>query len=86
MPAVLLIGVDLLAIASAVMAAYLWYRAGTRGLRRIARDEHIDFQDFNRIITAFNRAALLNKRAALASAASALLVAMRFLLDMLISL
>jgi hypothetical protein len=83
MTAVLLVSADLAAIVSAVVAAVLWYRAGTRGLRRMSKEEEFDFHDFNRVITAFNRAAILNKRAAIASAVSALFVALRFLLDML---
>lgn len=69
---------DLAAIATALVAAWLWYRAGIRPVRRISQHEELDAADLNRIVVALNRSALLNRRAALASAGSALCLAARF--------
>ena len=71
---------DVLTIASAVLAAWLWYQAGRSRLRRISRFEVLDAADLNRIITVFNRSSMLNARAALATAASAICPALRFAL------
>jgi hypothetical protein len=74
---------DLFGIATALLAAWLWYMAGRRRLRRISRFEELDAADINRIVTAINRSNLLNGRAALAAAASALSLAVRFAADLL---
>ncbi|HSK39125.1 MAG TPA: hypothetical protein VK943_05095 [Arenibaculum sp.] len=74
----LLTVLDVLAVLTASLAAWLWYQAGRRHLRRISRFESLDAADLNRIITAINRSTILNKRAALASAASAACLALRF--------
>lgn len=74
---------DILAIGTALVAAWLWYRAGNCPTRRISLTETIDAQDFNRVITAINRAGALNRRAALATAVSALAVALKFAHDLL---
>lgn len=73
---------DGLTITSAVLAAWLWYQAGRRRLRRISRFEALDAADLNRIITVINRSSILNARAALATAASAICVALRFAVDL----
>ncbi len=69
---------DAAAIGTALVAAWFWYMAGTRSVRRISRFERLDAADLNRIVVAFNRSAILNRRAALASAASAVCIALRF--------
>ncbi|HET6518929.1 MAG TPA: hypothetical protein VFG47_03805 [Geminicoccaceae bacterium] len=74
---------DALAIATALLASWLWYQSGRRRLRRISRFEDLDAADLNRIVTALNRSNLLNGRAALAAAASAACLALRFTADML---
>jgi hypothetical protein len=75
---------DVAALSTALLAAWLWYQAGNSPARRISLGEEIDAQDFNRIVTAINRAGILNRRAALASAASALAVAAKFAHDLLL--
>lgn len=55
----------------APLAAWLWYIASRRRLRRISRFEALDSADLNRIVTTINRNSLLNSRAALATAISA---------------
>lgn len=77
---------DLLGIATALLAASLWYASGRRRLRRISRFEELDAADLNRIVTALNRSAVLNSRAALAAAASAASLALRFAVDVVASL
>ncbi len=72
------------AISTAVVAAWLWFQASGRTVRRISYRETLDAGDFNRIVTALNRAQLLNSRAAIATGISALCVAFRFLLDLLV--
>lgn len=69
---------DMAAIVTALIAAWFWYRAGSRMVRRISQFEQLDAADINRIVIAFNRGAILNRRAALASAASAFCFALRF--------
>lgn len=77
---------DVFGIATALLAAWLWYAAGRRRLRRISRFEALDSADLNRIVTAMNRASVLNSRAALAAAASAGCLALRFTADLLVNL
>jgi hypothetical protein len=74
---------DLAALASALVAAWLWFTASRRQVRRISYHETLDAADFNRIVTALNRAQVLNSRAAIATGVSALCVALRFALDLL---
>jgi hypothetical protein len=74
---------DLLAVGTALFAAWLWYRAGNNSTRRLSLGETLDAQDFNRLVTAMNRSGILNRRAALATAASALAVALKFAHDLL---
>jgi hypothetical protein len=75
--------VELAALASAILAAWLWFQASRRKVRRISYRETLDAADFNRIITALNRAQLLNSRAAVATGVSALCVALRLTLNLL---
>jgi hypothetical protein len=79
----LLLTLDILAIGITLLAAYLWWRASGRKLRRIAKREDFDHQDLNRIIVAVNRSQVLNAKAAIASALSAMIIAMRFAAGML---
>lgn len=74
----LLTVLDVIAIGSALLAAFLWYTAGSRPVRRISRFEELDAADINRIVVAMNRSAILNRRAALATAASTACLAIRF--------
>ena len=76
---------DLAALISALVAAYLWWKASCNHVRRISLTEELNAQDFNRIITAMNRSQLLNRRAAIATAVSALAIAMKFAHDLLMS-
>lgn len=73
---------DLAAIAAALLAAWLWYRASGHRIRRVARGEHLDSADFNRIIVSINRSQIRNTHAALATAASAVAVAVRMIIGM----
>ena len=74
----LFVVLDLAAILTALVAAALWYQAGSRPVRRISRFEELDAADINRLVVAMNRSAILNRRAALASAASGVCFALRF--------
>jgi len=74
---------DMLAMASAFLAAWLWYRASTTRLRRISRFEALDAADLNRIVIAVNRNQILNTRGALAAAVSALIAGLRIAVDLL---
>ena len=73
---------DVLGVGTALLAAWWWYLAGTRRLRRVSRFEALDAADFNRIVTAVNRNAVLSCRAALAAAVSAVCIALRFAVDL----
>lgn len=72
---------DALGLVTAAAAAWFWYLSGTRPLRRVSRYEELDYADLNRIVTAFNRASILNRQAAKAAAASAAALALRFAVD-----
>lgn len=75
--------IDILAVLITLLAAWLWFRASRRGLRRVGRSETLDAADLNRIVVTINRSQILNRQAALATAASALIVAARICLDIL---
>jgi hypothetical protein len=77
----LVILLDLLVISAAAGSAWLWWAASRRRLRRIRRDEVLDAADLNRIVTAINRAQILNSRAAVATGCAALLATLRLWLD-----
>ncbi|PPD15739.1 MAG: hypothetical protein CTY25_05425 [Methylobacterium sp.] len=79
----LILLLDLLALASAMAAAYLWFRASSVQVRRVNKSEDINSLDLNRIVTAINRTQLLNQRAALATALSAGMFALKFAHDLL---
>jgi outer membrane protein assembly factor BamE (lipoprotein component of BamABCDE complex) len=76
---------DALALLSALLAAWLWYRASSTRQRRIGKSEALDHRDINRIIVAMNRSQILNRRAALATAASALAIALKLAQDALLA-
>jgi len=77
------LALDLAGCVSAFLAGWLWLRASGRKVRRVTQHEALDAADINRMVTAMNRAALLNRRAALAATASAVSVALRILVDLL---
>ncbi len=74
---------DLLAMASALAAAWLWFLASTTRLRRVSRFEELDAADLNRLVVALNRNQILNSRGALAATVAALCSAARFAADAL---
>jgi hypothetical protein len=74
---------DLLALLSALTAAWLWFRASSYRIRRIRKTEELNWLDLNRIVSAINRSQLINRRAALATAVSALAIALKFTHDFL---
>ncbi len=74
---------DVIALVSALMAAWLWYRASSNVVRRVEKDEEIDHRDLNRIVVTINRTQILNRRAALATAVSALAFAAKMANDLL---
>ncbi|WP_284177200.1 hypothetical protein [Rhabdaerophilum sp. SD176] len=74
---------DLLALASALIAAWLWYRASNNSVRRVSKHEELNALDLNRIITAINRTQAMNRRAAIATAISALVIAAKFARDLI---
>ncbi|SDY94475.1 hypothetical protein [Citreimonas salinaria] len=73
---------DALGLITAAAAAWFWYLSGSQRLRRVSRFEDLDYADLNRVVTAFNRASILNRQAAKAAAASAAALAMRFAVDL----
>jgi hypothetical protein len=75
---------DLATIATALFAAWMWFRASSFTVRRISKHEQLDSGDFNRLITAMNRTQILNRRAALATAGSGLAIALKYLHDMVV--
>ena len=78
----LIVLIDLSAMVAAVAASWLWYLASRRGVRRVSKFEELDARDTNRIVTAINRAQILNSRAALAASFVSLLAGCRFALDL----
>lgn len=73
---------DLAIVVAAVLSAWFWLQAAGKPQRRISKFEDLDHADFNRIVTALNRARILNARAALATAVAALLAGLRVALDL----
>lgn len=67
---------DLVAIAGALMAAWLWMKASANRVRRVSYDEDLSAADINRIVVSINRSQILNSRAALTTAVSATAVAL----------
>jgi len=73
---------DALIILVMLLSAFLWFLASRNRLRRISRHEVLDYADINRIVTAINRAQILNSRAAFMTALAALLAAFRVMIDL----
>lgn len=73
---------DALIIIVMLLSAFLWFLASRSRLRRISRHEVLDYADINRIVTAVNRAQILNSRAAFMTALAALLAAFRVMIDL----
>ena len=65
-----------------LFSAFLWFVASRNRLRRISRNEIIDYADINRIVTAINRAQILNSRAAMMTALAAFLAGLRVMMDL----
>lgn len=72
---------DAAIIAAAVSSAWFWLQASGKPLRRVSRFEDFNHADLNRVVTALNRARILNARAALATAVAALLAGLRVAMD-----
>lgn len=83
MPYILYI-LDIAIVAAAVASAWFWLQASTRRLRRVSKFEDFDHADFNRVVTALNRAGELNARAALATACASLLAGTRLTADLIL--
>lgn len=73
---------EITAIFTGILAAWLWYRASTSSLRRINKNEELDHRDINRIITQLNRSQMLNRKAALATAVAALAATIKYSADL----
>jgi hypothetical protein len=80
---VLLLVLDLTAVAATLLAAWLWFQASRRRHRRLSRHEVIDAADLNRMVVAMNRSQILNARAALATAGTALVLGLRLVTALL---
>lgn len=74
---------DVAIIAAAVASAWFWLQASGKPLRRVSKLEEFNHADINRVVTALNRARILNARAALATALAAFLAGLRAALDFL---
>ncbi|GAA3996599.1 hypothetical protein [Sphingomonas humi] len=72
-----LLALDLLIIVAATASGILWFKASRGQMRRVSATEHLDHQDLNRLVVAFNRTQILNRRAALATALAAFAGALR---------
>jgi hypothetical protein len=77
----MILAVDDLIGAGALLSSWLWWLASRQRLRRISRLEELDAGDVNRIVTALNRTQILNSRAAVAASATAALAALRMSLQ-----
>lgn len=71
---------DLTIVVIALAASLLWLRSSRGRVRRVSRHEAFDQADYNRLVTALNRAQILNSQAALATGIATGLAAMRLLL------
>ena len=78
----LLLPLDIVIIVAATASGVLWYKASGGKMRRVSATEHLDHQDLNRLVVAFNRTQLLNRRAALATALAAFAGALRMALGL----
>ena len=74
---------DVIIIVAAVMSACFWLQAAGKPQRRVSKFEDFNRADLNRLVTALNRARILNARAAVATAVAALLGGLRVALDLI---
>ncbi|WP_338244050.1 hypothetical protein [Aurantiacibacter hainanensis] len=74
---------DVAIVLAAVMSAWFWLQAAGKPQRRVSKFEDFNHADLNRLVTALNRARILNARAAVATAAAALLGGLRIALEFL---
>lgn len=77
----MLVVLDTAILALFFASAWFWFRASRNRVRRVARDEVLDYADINRIVVAINRSQFLNSRAALTTAFAGLLAFTRLLID-----
>lgn len=74
---------DLAIVIAAVFSAWFWLQAAGKPQRRVSKFEEFNHADINRLITALNRARILNARAAVTTAIAALLGGFRVALDLI---
>ena len=74
---------DVTIVVAAVISAWFWLQAAGKPQRRGSKFEDFNHADLNRLVTALNRARILNARAAVATAIAALLGGLRIALDLL---
>lgn len=74
---------DVTIVVAAVMSAWFWLQAAGKPQRRVSKFEDFNHADLNRLVTALNRARILNARAAVATAIATLLGGLRIGLDLL---
>lgn len=79
-----LYALDLAIVITAVISAWFWLQAAGKPQRRVSKHEEFNHADLNRVVTALNRARILNARAAVATAVAALLGGLRVALDLLL--
>ena len=81
----IIFALDLVAIAAALVASWLWLRASSNRVRRVSYEEQLTAADMNRIVVSINRSQILNSQAALATAISAITVAVRMIVGLFTS-
>jgi hypothetical protein len=67
---------EILIIVTAAVAAWFWFAASRREVRRVSYRETLDAADLNRVVVALNRSMMLNRRGAAASGLVALEMAL----------
>lgn len=78
-----LYALDVAIVVAAVLSAWFWLQAAGKPQRRVSKFEEFNHADLNRLVTALNRARILNARAAVATAAAALLGGLHIAMDLL---
>ena len=73
---------DITIILAAVLSAWFWLQAAGKHQRRVSKFEDFNHADLNRLVTALNRARILNARAAVTTAVAALLGGFHVALDL----
>lgn len=68
---------DLSIVAAAFLSGLFWWQAGRNRLRRICREEVLNYADINRVVVAFNRTQILNARAAISTGIAGILAGLR---------